>query len=84
MKSDSNQNFKNVFTLISTFETTFVLYYDNEKEHLWISRPLSRDKLLTVMFFVLSIQLYQRGYFKDIPEDLLAILQELPIDIQLG
>ena len=82
MKSDSNQSFINVVAMLSTFETTFVLHYDNEKDHLLISRPLSRDKLLTAMFFVLSIQLYQRGYLKEIAEDLLAIFQELSIDVE--
>ena len=77
MRSDSNNGFNRVYKLLSTFEATFVLFYDNEQDSLWISRPLPREKLLLAMYFVLSIQLHQSNLYKEIPHDLLVILNDL-------
>ena len=80
MRSDSNNGFNRVYKLLSTFEATFVLFYDNEQDSLWISRPLPREKLLLAMYFVLSIQLHQRNLYKEIPHDLLVILNDLDLE----
>jgi hypothetical protein len=78
MRSDSNNGIKHVYTLLSTFEATFVLFYDNEEnDSLWISRPLPREELLLAMYLVLSIQLHQQHLFKNTPQDLLDILLDL-------
>lgn len=77
MRSESNNGFTHVYSLLSTFEATFVLFYDDEEDSLLISRPLPREKLLLAMYFVLSIQLHQRKLDKEIPQDLLVILNDL-------
>lgn len=64
MKSESNRGLEKVYTLVSTYENTFVLFYDNTKDALWISPPLSRKHLLFAMYFVLIIQLQQHGYIE--------------------
>lgn len=77
MVREKNRGIAKVYSLLSTYENTFVLFYDNEKDHLWISRPLARDHLLFAMYFVLIIHLYQQGYSEIFPNGLSALVRDL-------
>jgi hypothetical protein len=77
MKSESNRDLTKVYTLLSTYENTFVLFYDNQQDNLWISPPLPRDRLLMAMYFVLTVQLYQHGSYTSMPDELSTIVQGL-------
>jgi hypothetical protein len=79
MKSESNRGLEKVYTLVSTYENTFVLFYDNGKDALWISPPLPRHKLLLAMYFVLIIQLEQHGYIEGMLSSLArSLINESP------
>ena len=77
MNRDSNRGIDKVYSLLSTFENTFVLFYDDERDHLWISRPIPRGQLLFAMYFVLIIQLHQQGYSEIFPDGLSTLVKEL-------
>lgn len=58
MKTETNHGKKEVYSLISSYEKTFVLYLDNEQDetNLFISPPIHKDQLLRAVFFVLIMR----------------------------
>jgi len=76
-KANHHQN--EVYALLSTFEQTFVFYYNEKKNILLISPQLSRNKLLKAIFFVLAINL--RKTIEKTNPDLFEILNNIANDV---
>jgi len=79
MWSSANHGATKVYALLSTFEQTFVLHYNNDTDILLISPKLSRKDLLKAIFLVLALNL--RKTFEKTNPELFKILNDITEDV---
>lgn len=53
----TNRMKREKFALLSNYETTFVMYLEDESKPLWISEAIERENLSRAIFFVLALDM---------------------------